>query len=260
MRVTVLGSSSHVPGSTRDTTSLLVHPEVGSPVLIEAPGGVVHKLRRHGVDPRTLEHVILTHDHTDHIYGFPHLVHALLSHPGPLHVHAPPATVETARRLIDVLGLTGELYPELVFHAVDPDGDAGAAFLEHAGLAVRRTRSEHPRPTLATRFDDARGASFVHSSDTRPTERITELARGAHTLVHDCAAPHRLFDRFGSHHTTAREAAQVATAAGVERLVLIHIYSDAGFDDDELAREARAHFDGEVQVARDDDALSFTTA
>ena len=52
----------------------------------------------------------------------------------------------------------------------------------------------------------------------------------------------------------------VAAAAGVERLVLIHIYTDERFDDAELAIEARAHFHGEVVVATDGAVLELPAA
>lgn len=257
MRVAILGTSSHVPTATRDTTSLLIRPAAGSPVLVEAPGAVVRKLRAQGVDPRELERVILTHDHTDHVYGFPHLIHALWQHGGRLDVHAPPKTVETAEGLLATLGLGGEDYPALAFHALEPDGEP-RLLLEHGGVTVRCVRSDHPRTTFALRFDEpASGASLVHSSDTRPCAAVTALARGAHTLVHDCAVPHRLFDLVGRYHSTAREAGEVASAAGVKRLVLIHLHSVLGFDERELVDDARATFDGTVVVPADGDELGF---
>ena len=257
MRVVTLGTSSHVPTATRDTTSLLVRPAAGSPILVEAPGAVVRKLRAQGVDPRDLERVILTHDHTDHVYGFPHLIHALWQHRGRLDVYAPPKTVETAERLLGALGLGGEDYPELFFHGLEPDAEP-QVLLEHAGVMVRCARSDHPRTTLALRFDEpATETSLVHSSDTRPCAAVTELARGAHTLIHDCAVPHRFFDLVGRYHSTAREAGEVATAARVKRLVLIHLHSVLGFGDDELAADARATFAGEVVVPTDGQELSF---
>lgn len=257
MKLVTVGTSSHVPTATRDTTSLLIRPAAGSPVLVEAPGSVVRKLRAQGVDPRQLEHVILTHDHTDHVYGFPHLVHALWQHAGRLEVHAPPRTVETARRLLEVLGLGGDDYPEIVFHAVEP-GARPQLLLEHAGLVIQGVASDHPRPTFALRVDEpASGHSFVHSSDTRPCAAVTDLARGTHTLLHDCAVPHRFFDRVGRYHSTAREAGEVATRADVERLVLVHVHSVLGFADDELAADARATFGGEVVVPEDGQTLAF---
>ncbi len=252
-----LGTSSHVPTATRDTTSLLIRPEAGSPILVEAPGSVVRKLHGQGVDPRQLEHVILTHDHTDHVYGFPHLVHALWRHRGELVVHAPPRTGETVGKLLEALGLGGDDYPRVRFELLEPTADP-QPLLEHGGVTVRCVRSDHTRPTLAIRVDEpATGHSFVHSADSRPCEAITQLARGAHTLLHDCAVPHRLFDLVGRYHSTAREAGLVAHDAGVRRLVLIHIHAAAGFDESELLDDARAVFAGEVVVPHDGQVLRF---
>ena len=51
-------------------------------------------------------------------------------------------------------------------------------------------------------------------------------------------------------HSTAREAAQVALAAGVKRLVLSHVSARYSLNADELVKEAREVFP-ETVVAKD---------
>ena len=86
------------------------------------------------------------------------------------------------------------------------------------------------------------GRKVVFSGDTRKCRAVTELAKGADALVHDCTLDSRyseLARTFG--HSTARNAAEVAKEAGVRSLFLVHVsprYDDPSI----LVREARKVF------------------
>jgi ribonuclease Z len=105
-------------------------------------------------------------------------------------------------------------------------------------------------PNFAVRVDVAGGGAVVYSSDTQPCEAVVALARGADTLIHEATFPERHRGRFGV-HSTAAEAGQVAARAGVRRLLLAHIEADYHGEVDALAAEARKHFGGAVEVARE---------
>ncbi|NLG67305.1 MAG: ribonuclease Z [Actinobacteria bacterium] len=85
------------------------------------------------------------------------------------------------------------------------------------------------------------GRKIVVSGDTRPTMAVVALARGAGVLVHDSTFADSEQERAeATHHSTAREAAQVAKMAGVSLLVLTHVSSRHG--PRELLQEAREVF------------------
>ncbi len=94
------------------------------------------------------------------------------------------------------------------------------------------------------------GRKIVYSGDTKPSQRVIQLAKGADVLIHDCTldSSHGTIARdFG--HSTAAEAATVARKAKVGTLFLVHVsprYEDVGI----LEREARGIFKNS-QVARD---------
>ncbi|MCZ7661937.1 MAG: ribonuclease Z [Thermoleophilia bacterium] len=85
------------------------------------------------------------------------------------------------------------------------------------------------------------GRKIVISGDTRPTGSLVNLARGASVLVHDATFTEVEKARaVETRHSTAREAAETAAAAGVGLLVLTHVSSRHGWR--ELTSEARALF------------------
>jgi ribonuclease Z len=97
------------------------------------------------------------------------------------------------------------------------------------------------------------GRKIVFTGDTRPTAAITEMARGASVLVHDSTFGSSEQERaFETGHSTAREAAEVARAAGVGTLVLTHVSSRHSWR--ELRDEAREVFQNCV-LPRDLDTM-----
>jgi ribonuclease Z len=110
---------------------------------------------------------------------------------------------------------------------------AGEAVVLDGGRTVRPEEvlgPEHP------------GASFAYVTDTRPCEGGRVLARQAGLLYHDATFTNEFAEwAVETGHSTARQAAEVAQAAGAGRLLLGHLsarYSDPA----PLLTEARAIF------------------
>ena len=95
------------------------------------------------------------------------------------------------------------------------------------------------------------GRKLVYSGDTRPCESVVEAAHGADLLMHEATFGDEERDRAReTEHSTATEAAQVALAARVKRLVLHHLSARYSADAQPLLAQARAVF-RETVVARD---------
>lgn len=95
------------------------------------------------------------------------------------------------------------------------------------------------------------GRRVVISGDTRPCAGVREASVGADLLVHEATFSHEdLVRARETGHSTAREAAELATAAGVKRLVLSHISPRYSREAPELLAEARMYF-AETLIARD---------
>jgi ribonuclease Z len=87
------------------------------------------------------------------------------------------------------------------------------------------------------------GRKVVITGDTRPSASVVDAARGADLLVHEATFGEEEKDRAKeTMHSTAREAAQVALAAGVRRLVIGHLSARYSISAEELVKEAREVF------------------
>jgi ribonuclease Z len=247
-----LGTSAAVASAERDTTSLVFVSRAGA-VLVDCGGGPVHRLRRLGLDPLALTHVVLTHIHPDHAYGLPSLVQnlVLLGRRAPLAVVCRPEHVEPLQELLRIFALW-PARPAAFPVEVAPVGlGVGAPAFESGGLRVRTAPTAHgSMPNFAVRVEPDTGPAVVYSSDTEPCEEVVTLARGVDTLVHEATFPERHRGRYGA-HSTAADAGRVAARAGVRRLILTHIDPDYHGELAALTDEARAAFGGEVEVARE---------
>jgi ribonuclease Z len=97
------------------------------------------------------------------------------------------------------------------------------------------------------------GRTVVLAGDTRPARSVAEVASGADVLVHDSTFSREEKERADeTGHATAAEVAELARAARVKLLVLVHL-SNRYFGP-ELQREARAVFPDTV-VPRDFDII-----
>jgi len=287
LRVVLLGTGTPDPRPHRGGSSTYVG--VGDArVAFDLGPGATRNLAAAGIDPVTIGHVFFTHLHFDHSTDYPHFALSRWDQgagPGDdLNVYGPRPLERMTERLF---GHDGAFGPDLVARTNHPMslqayrnrggemprqrprfavrelevGDTVSA----DGWTVRVGHALHAQPyltSLAYRLD-TEGGSVVISGDTRPLPEIVELARGAHTLVHmamQVDAARQQWPDIYSACTTARGAGEIAAAAGVQRLVLVHVMTEA--DDpaymQAMVDEAREVFDSWVIGGADGLSLTFS--
>jgi ribonuclease Z len=87
-----------------------------------------------------------------------------------------------------------------------------------------------------------RGRKIVYTGDTRPVAEMATFAKNSDVLIHDAtmdSTMEPMVNEYG--HTSARQAAEIASQASVKKLFLFH-YSSRYNDLDILLRDARGSF------------------
>ena len=246
----LLGTGAALNDGSREPTMLALRG-ASSTVLIDCGSNPVRQLQRLGVPPASIERLILTHSHPDHTSGFPLLVEMLwlAGRREPLPVHGPAEAIDVVRRAFaqwDTSAWNG--LPDLQWHAVPLV--IGAPIATGADFELTAAPGKHSVPVIGVRARDVHGGgALVYGADGEPSPGIRALAQGADLLVHEATGAYPT-------HSTAEGAAEVASAAGVKRLVLVHL-SPAVNDLEAQRLAANKIFGGDVFVGRDLDRYTF---
>ena len=245
----LLGTGAAFSHADRTTTMLAVASE-GSVLVIDCGGDVVRWLLHHGLELASIDALIVTHEHADHVSGFPLMMERLwlAGRSRPLDVYGIAPAVDQVRKLHDTFDTSGwPGYPEIRYHVVA--AEEGAEVLTSDAWEVTAAPGRHAVPAAGLRIRDRRGGGeMAYSADTEPCEAIERLAAGVDLLVHEAGGE-------APGHSSASAAAQLAARAGVRRLYLVHLTPSqeeaAGHLDD-----ARAHFT-EARAGADGDRIPF---
>jgi len=142
----------------------------------------------------------------------------------------------------------GRFNPERARELGVPEGPLWGRLHRGESIEVQGGRIVEPEDLVGP---SRLGRLVVFSGDTRPCETVVTAAHGADLLVHDATFGDEEKNRaLETQHATAAEAAQVALAARVKRLVLTHFSARYSATAKLLAEEAKAVFQ-DVTVAKD---------
>jgi ribonuclease Z len=287
--VLFVGTAGSAPSARRGLPATLVR-RGGDRLLFDCGEGTQRQLVR-STGLVELEEVFITHFHADHVLGLPGMLKtfALRQRERPLTVYGPSGLRSLFAALRPIVGRVGfpvelvELEPN---DELERDGYRIAAYAtDHGIAALGYALVEDARPgvfdpdrakelgvTPGPDFgrlqegetvegvtpeqvmgEPRRGRRIVLAGDTAPCEMTRLVAFDADLLVHEATFLDEEADRAAeTRHSTARQAAELAAAAGVKMLALTHISPRYGGK--EVRDEARAAFENTV-VPRDFDRI-----
>lgn len=237
--LTLLGSGGWAPSGRRETCCALIRRGQCALVL-DAGTGLRHLLTTSelldGVDEL---HIALTHFHLDHIIGVSYLpllrearpnLEVTVSGPGRCLYEA--STSEILDGLLKS-PLFGPKLKEMVDRVEELDLGAGKLL---AGFDIDLRRQDlHRHPTVAMRVEDA----VALCTDTAYDDENAAFCSAVAVLLHEAWFASDSTE--STTHTAAGEAARIAVAADVGRLLLIHVHPMLSADE-QLLEPARRRF------------------
>jgi ribonuclease BN (tRNA processing enzyme) len=242
MRLTVLGSAGSFPGPDSPCSAYLLEAD-GFRLLLDFGTGALSGLQRYA-SLTSVDAILLTHLHADHVQDAVGYVVVRRYAPDgpypPIPLYAPTGASE---RLAAAYGAVGEgpLHDVYTFHDLKP------GTFDIGPFAVTVDRVNHPVETYAVRAEHG-GRVLTYSADSSPCEALNRLAHGADLFL--CEASYdEDADNPPDLHMTGREAGEIATKAGVGRLVLTHLVV-AWVSEARTVEAAMSAYDGPIDVAR----------
>lgn len=233
MKLILLGTTGYHPNDRRQTACFLL-PELG--VMFDA-GTALYRVSEYLQTP-TLD-IFLTHAHLDHCLGLTFLYDVLAERPDLTRasVHGEAEKLDAIRTHL-FSKLLFPVKPPFEMHALPAEVRlADGAVLTHFPL-------KHPGGSVGYRIDwPDRSLAYVTDTIASPTAAYVEKIRGVDLLIHECYYddddPERA-DLTG--HSCLTPVAQVAAAAGVGRMILVHINPQMKDDRELNLAAARAIF------------------
>lgn len=265
------------PGGPSPTSSLI---EIGGRrCVVDCGLGVTRALVEAGVVLKELDLIFITHMHSDHVLELGPLVHTAwttgLAHQ--VRIYGPQDLIEYWDGFLSSMcydidtRIEDEGRPDLrdlvEIHLLQE----GVVPLGDESLAIEALRVDHPPVVdcFALKFA-AESWSVVFSADTAYFPPLAEFARDCDVLVHEAMLERgvdkiveitgngdRLREHLLASHTMAPDAAKIAEAAGVKKLVLNHLIPAdlPGFELSEW-QDATKAFSGDTIISHDGLAIT----
>lgn len=268
------GGPSIKKARAQPANALVVNDSV---YVIDAGNGVARQMALAGIDPKKLRAVFITHNHSDHMadYGTLLLRAASSGLKNTVDTFGPPPLSMMTKAYLafadwDVqLRVRDEAKPELSelirVHEILGDGE----IYKDENVTVTAFEVPHgaAKPSYGLRFE-TKDKSVVFSGDTERSDNLIKHAKGADILVHEIVSVHgaeaigqridpgnkELVRHIVEAHTPTEQVGEVATAAGVKKLVLTHFVPTGlpAFDNPEAwIKSVRPTYAGEIVVGED---------
>ena len=240
MKITFWGTRGSVPVPGKDTmvfggntTCLEITLKNGNTVIIDAGTGIrllgeklLREKRNKGI------YLLITHTHWDHLLGFPFFE--------PLYYSSTRIYVDGNYNCLRGLKYTfddrlgsgffpvkfNELKAEIIYLKKILKGR-----LEIDGVVIDSVPLHHPQGGIGFRFrEDNKIFVFITDNELngspwegRTPDVYAEFCRNADILVHDCQyTPDEMTEREGWGHSDYKAVFDLATNAGVKKLILFH--------------------------------------
>jgi len=274
----VLGSGGPIADDGRASSGYLVWIDGRSRFLVDAGGGVFLRFGEAGGSFADLEHIAISHLHTDHSSDLSALLKSgyfsdrtrklTISGPGPGNAY-PGINAYLQRLLSPEHGAYGYLGGYL-------DGSADLVKLEAAevdpalrqahrvyanpdtGIEILATGIPHgPVPALAYRIRIGHKSIVFAGDQNGSSDSFIDFARGADVLVMHMPVPENI-GRVGRNlHAPPSVIGKIASETGAKELVLSHFMARSLKNMENNLDQIRAWFDGHITSAADLDCVRF---
>ena len=241
VQVSFLGTGDAFSSGGRHQAGYLVQ-DGNTSVLLDVGSSTLGSMKQHGIDPATVDLVLISHLHGDHFSGLPFLFLQYIfeqKRQRPLQIAGPPGTEERVWALFRTV--YRDLASEPLPFAVHFTEMAPGAPVSFDAVHVDPFRVPHQEKDISLAFRvSVAGRTVLYSGDTGWTEALVEQSHGTDLFICECCS----FETRMSMHLDYPRLAENRSRFGTKRMILTH-----------LGREVQAR-GSEVEIEMATDGLT----
>lgn len=246
--VIALGGASAAPNPGQGCSGYLIENDETRIVLDLGPDTLA-ELRRH-CEMETINGIVITHLHVDHILDLVALwwgwLHYPVPLPAPIPLWLPPGGVDSIGHILTSFGRSDEV--DRFFSDICAAEEFSPGQPIGIGRAtIRFAPTAHYVPCWAVRVE-LPGGVVAYTADTGPAADLSSIARDADLLIAEAMLVGAFAESPNRGSSTPAEAARLADKSGAKRLMLTHFWSER--DAGEALRLASVTYSGPIVTAR----------
>lgn len=235
-------------------------------ILVDAGGGngVMRALKEANISPADIAHLIVTHEHCDHVTGVIWIVRMIGSmmiagkYQNMLHIYAHPKLCTTVRILCTRTlqkNITAFFGKRIVFHEVHDGDTKRIENYDFTFFSIHSTKAE--QYGFTTRLQNGEKLACLGDEPFNPL--CEKYVKNSDWLLCEAFCLYAQRDKFKpyeKHHSTVKEACELAESLGVQNLVLWHT-EDENYENRKklYTDEGSQYFHGALFVPNDGESI-----
>jgi ribonuclease Z len=224
-QLTILGSNSAIPSFERHPTAQVLQ-HLDQRFLIDCGEGTQMQLSKYGVKFHRITKVFISHLHGDHYFGLIGLLSTLhlQGRIAPMTIYGP----QELKAIIDLQLSASQTKLRFDLEFISVDSRKEAILLDDKDITISSIILNHRIPCTGFLFKEKCKSqkTYAYCSDTLYDTSIIPAILNADVLYHEATFMEDLIQRAKeTYHSTTVEAATVALAANVGKLIIGHFSS-----------------------------------
>ena len=230
MKLTMLGTGNALVTECYNTCFLI--EDKGQTFMVDGGGGnaILHQIKHAGYDWMDLRHIFVTHKHVDHLMGIIWMVRMICQfmdhgeYKGEAYIYSHGEVLNLIRDLADKLLQKKEsAFIDDRLHLVEVSDGETLDIIGHefTFFDIQSTKAKQ----FGFRMELEDGKMFTCCGDEPLTAGVEKYAEGSEWMLHEAFCLYSqadIFDPYEKHHSTVKDACELAERLGIKNLLLYH--------------------------------------
>ncbi len=265
MKLTMLGTGSALVTECYNTCFLI--EDRGQIFMVDGGGGnaILHQIKHAGYDWMDLRHIFVTHKHVDHLMGIIWMVRMICQfmdhgeYEGEAYIYSHEEVLNLVRDMADKLLQKKEsAFIDDRLHLVEVSDGETLDIIGHKFTFFDIQSTKAKQFGFCMKIDDEK--MLTCCGDEPLTSGVEKYAEGSEWMLHEAfclCSQADIFDPYEKHHSTVKDACELAERLGIKNLLLYHTEDKNLANRKEMyAEEGKKYYRGNLWIPDDLEVLT----